>query len=279
MRLDLKKCAPIIRLALAEDIGPGDITAALVPNRPVRADIICRGTGVVCGLPLIREVYRRLGRKVSVQRLVPEGGRVRPGRVVARVRGPIRTVLTGERTVLNFLTALSGIATLTRRFVHAVRGTRARIYDTRKTLPGLRHLSKYAVRMGGGAGHRQGLYDMVLLKDNHITNTGMAHAVRRARKRFPGKKIEVEVETLREFREALEAGPDIIMLDNMDAARMRRAVRMSGQMKKRPQIEASGGISLENVRRAARAGVDRISLGCITHSAPVLDISMEIRPD
>jgi len=258
MRFDEKSALPLIRLALKEDIGSGDVTSRLLPApRKSAAFLIAREPGVVCGLPILPLILKELGGTVRVRLLVREGDPVRAGQRLVKLTGPVRTLLTAERTMLNFLSALSGMATLTRRYVNAVNGTRAGIYDTRKTPPGMRALAKYAVRVGKGKNHRFGLYDMILVKDNHVAELGIAEALRRSRRRYPGLTVEVETENLAQFSEALAASPDIIMLDNI-------------------QLEASGGIILKNVRAVAKTGVDRISVGAITHSSPILDISMEM---
>ena len=265
---------PLVRLALKEDTGRGDATASLIPpGRKGKAVIRSKGRGILCGLPLLKLVFRG----VSIRVLAQDGAAVRLGKIIAELSGPLRGLLTGERTALNFLCALSGIATLTARYVKAVRGTGAKIYDTRKTLPGLRRLAKYAVRAGGGFNHRMGLYDMVLIKDNHLAAESISRFVARARKRRPRLAVEVEVENLRQFREAVESRPDVIMLDNMSLKMMRRAVRLAREMKCRAQLEASGNVTLKNVRAVAQTGVDRIAIGAITHSAPILDMSMEMR--
>jgi nicotinate-nucleotide pyrophosphorylase (carboxylating) len=215
---------------------------------------------------------------VRVQRLVRDGQRVRAGALLMRVRGPARAILSAERVALNFVQRLSGIATLTAQFVAAVRGTRAQILDTRKTTPGWRRLEKYAVRCGGGRNHRFGLFDMVLIKDNHLAAlrgarpNPIAAAVRAARKRFPGLRVEVEADTLAQARQAVEAGADMILLDNMTPRRLRRAVQWIGG---RAVTEASGGVTLRNVRAIARAGVDFISVGALTHSARAVDIGLD----
>jgi nicotinate-nucleotide pyrophosphorylase [carboxylating] (EC 2.4.2.19) len=266
----------LIDLALAEDIGPGDVTseAVLPPDLCLRAHIVAKQAGVVAGLPVAEAVFRRVDPSVHFTPRVGDGARVEAGTVLAEVEGPARSLLAAERTALNFLQRLSGIATLTRRFVDAVAGTRAVILDTRKTHPGHRALEKYAVRMGGGQNHRMGLYDMVLIKDNHIAAAGsITAAVRRARAARPELPIEVEVKDLDELREALELPVDRIMLDNFDLEAIRAAVRIAAG---RVPLEVSGGVTLERVAELAATGVDYISVGALTHSAPALDISMEV---
>jgi nicotinate-nucleotide pyrophosphorylase (carboxylating) len=268
----------ILRLALREDLGHLDATSASLPDgKNGTAQILARKPGVICGLPLVREIYRKIDRRIVVTLTAREGEHVRKEAVVARVRGPVKSILTGERTALNFLTLLSGIATQTRRFVDAVKGTRAGIYDTRKTPPGLRLLAKYAVRVGGGRNHRMGLFDMVLIKDNHVAALGITGAVAGAKKRFPRLKVEVEVETFAQLREALQTAADIIMLDNMDLPRIRKAMRIAKKSGHKALIEVSGRVTLEKVRKIALTGVDRIAVGMgVTHSFEHLDLSMEM---
>ncbi len=274
--IDRQKLDEIIRVALGEDLGEvGDVTTrALFPtSRDVRAAIFCRDSGVIAGIEVAARVFALL-EKVSFQSRVEEGERVEGGQVIAELEGTIEVILLGERTALNFLQHLSGIATLTAQFVEKVEGYPVKILDTRKTTPGLRLLEKEAVRAGGGFNHRFGLYDGVLIKDNHLKALGeIAAAVKSIRSHLPSKKIEVETENLRQVKEALEAGADIIMLDNMDVATMKEAVRIVGG---RVIVEASGGINLENIREIAATGVDWISVGVLTQAAPPLDISLEI---
>ncbi len=274
----LEAAASLIEMALAEDIGPGDATseAVLPDDLCLRGRIVVKARGVIAGLPIAGAVFARVDPSLRFVSLRSDGDRVAPGDVVAEVTGPARGMLSAERTALNFLQHLSGIATLTRAFVDAVAGTRAVILDTRKTHPGYRLLEKYAVRVGGGRNHRMGLYDMVLIKDNHIEAAGsITTAVRRAREAHPDLPIEVEVKDLDELREALEADVDRIMLDNFDLEAMREAVRLTAG---RVPLEASGGITLERVAAVAATGVDFISVGALTHSARALDLSMEVEP-
>jgi quinolinate synthase len=271
----LAAAAPLIELALAEDIGPGDVTSDSVLPGDLILDgrIIAKKAGVIAGLPVAGAVFRRVDPALRFTARLPDGARVRPGDVVAEVSGPARAMLAAERTALNFLQRLSGIATLTRAFVDAVAGSGATILDTRKTHPGYRVLEKYAVRMGGGQNHRMGLYDMVMIKDNHIDAAGsLSAAVERARAAHPDLPIEVEVRSLDELRQALPLGVDRILLDNMDLEQMRAAVELVGGQ---TPLEASGGVTLENVAAIAATGVDYISVGALTHSAPALDLSME----
>ncbi len=269
----------IVDLALTEDIGGGDITTlSTVPvGTPARGTIIAKASGIISGLEVTAAIFKRVDVTTSWTPHVADGQRVEPGDRVADVDGAARSLLTAERVALNLLQRLSGVATLTARYVEAVAGTGARIIDTRKTTPGLRSLEKAAVRDGGGHNHRFGLADGVLIKDNHLAAIGgpdrVARAVRLARERAPHTlRIEVEVTTLDELRQALDAGADVVLLDNMDVATMRRAVDLTDG---RALLEASGGISLETVRAVAETGVDLISVGALTHSAPALDLSLE----
>jgi nicotinate-nucleotide pyrophosphorylase (carboxylating) len=262
-----------LRRALWEDIRSGDATTnSIVPEEAVmNGRIIAKQTGVVAGLDVAREAFRLLDPRASFEPLVSEGARVENRQALARVSGPARALLTGERTALNFLGRMSGIATLTRQFVAAVAGTQAVILDTRKTAPGLRAADKLAVRRGGGQNHRVGLYDMILIKDNHIDFAGsLTEAVRRARAAHTGLDIEVEARTLDDVREALALNVERILLDNMTLEIMREAVALTAR---RAKLEASGNVSLENVRAMAETGVDYISIGALTHSAKVFDVS------
>jgi nicotinate-nucleotide pyrophosphorylase (carboxylating) len=262
-----------IRIALDEDIRTGDVTTdAIVPqDAAMKGQIIAKQAGVIAGLDVARGVYRMVDERVDFEACVPEGARVENRQVLARVSGPARALLTAERTALNFLGRMSGIATLTSQFVAAVAGTGAVILDTRKTAPGLRALDKLAVRRGGGQNHRAGLYDMVLIKDNHIDFAGsLEEAVCRARMASHGLEIEVEARTLGDVSRALSLGVERILLDNMTTAMMRQAVEMNaGQVK----LEASGNVTLTNVRQVAETGVDFISIGALTHSVVVFDVS------
>lgn len=264
-----------IRRALNEDIGPGDVTTESIvpPQALMRGQIIAKQDGIVAGLDVAEAVYHVLDPEVQFQAQVEEGARVQRGQVLALVSGRARSLLTAERTALNFLGRMSGIATLTRQFVEAVAGTKAVILDTRKTAPGLRAVDKLAVRRGGGKNHRFGLYDMALIKDNHIDFAGsIAEAVQRVRTAAPQVEIEVEARTLDEVREALALGVTRILLDNMTLDMLREAVRLVGG---RAKLEASGNVSLENVRAIAETGVDYISIGALTHSAKVFDLSFD----
>ncbi len=262
-----------VRAFLAEDVGDGDVTAdAVVPaDATLEATLLLKEDGVVCGLEVAEAVFRELDPAVRFEPLARDGDRIRGE--VARASGNARALLTGERTALNLLGRLSGIATLTRRYADAVAGTGTVVLDTRKTTPGLRSLEKLAVRAGGGTNHRFGLYDAVLIKDNHLRlGGGVAASVRRARE--TGLPVEVECETLEDVEAALDAGADTILLDNMTPAQLREAVGLVGG---RARTEASGGITLETIREVAATGVDAISVGALTHGARSLDVSMEVR--
>jgi nicotinate-nucleotide pyrophosphorylase (carboxylating) len=265
----------IVAAALAEDVGDGDVTteATVSPDAVGTATLLVKEAGVVCGLDVAERVFRTLDPDIVFERLV-EDGHVATGRTeVARVTGTERAILTGERTALNFLGRLSGVATLTRRYVDAVAGTGASILDTRKTTPGLRLLEKLAVACGGGRNHRAGLYDAVLIKDNHLRAAGsVADAVAGARE-LTDLPVEVECDTLEQVSEALAAGVDAILLDNMTPAELREAVALVAG---RARLEASGGITLDTVREVAETGVDEISVGALTHSARSLDVSLEL---
>lgn len=265
----------IIENALAEDIHTGDVTtlAVLPEPREARARLVAKEELVLAGIDVAVRVFRQLDPRIAVTRHFPEGSVVPAGAVIAEVCGDAASLLQGERVALNLLQRMCGIATQTARYVAALKGTRAHVVDTRKTMPGLRMLDKYAVRVGGGTNHRTGLYDGVLIKENHIAAAGgITEAVRRARAYIPHTmKIEVETETLAEVAEAAAAGADIIMLDNMDNATMREAVHLIAG---RALIEASGGVTLETIRDIAETGVDIISVGALTHSVRAVDISM-----
>lgn len=265
----------LIEQALEEDIHTGDITTrAVVPQRrPAKARLIAKEELVLAGSMIAAKVFLRLNPEIIFKPILDEGERAVAGAVIATVQGDAADLLMGERVALNLLQRMCGIATLTSRFVAAVAGTKARIVDTRKTTPGLRELEKYAVRVGGGINHRTGLYDGVLIKENHIVAAGgIAEAIRRARDYIPHTlKIEIETESLAQVDEALSAHADIIMLDNMNLAEMRTAVQTIAG---RAVVEASGGVNLESVRAIAETGVDIISVGALTHSPRAMDISM-----
>jgi len=268
----------LIEEALFEDIGPGDITSeAVIPDEASStAEIIAKQDLVLAGIIIIREVFRKMDPWVQFTPLAHDGNKVQSGSIIAQVQGKTRSLLAGERVALNLLQHLSGIATHTAKFVEVLKGSRAEILDTRKTLPGLRALEKYAVRMGGGRNHRFGLYDGILIKDNHIAAAGgIIKAMADIRKKVhPLLKIEVEVKTLDEVREAMAAGATMLLLDNMPPNLMKQAVNIVGG---KVLVEASGNVTLENVKAIAATGVDFISSGSLTHSSPAADISMKIK--
>jgi nicotinate-nucleotide pyrophosphorylase (carboxylating) len=270
----------IIRLALEEDIGSGDITTRVTVTEGLRAagQLLAKDEGVISGIEVAGAVFREVDPRIAYQPLVADGERVERGAILGEVSGPARGILTAERTALNILQHLSGVATLTARYVEAIQGTRARIIDTRKTGPGLRLLEKAAVRHGGGHNHRFGLSDGVLIKDNHLAAIGgpdrIARAIAAARGQAPHTlRIEVEVTSVDELEQVLAAGADVVLLDNMSITALREAVERTAG---RAVLEASGGVTLEAVRAIAETGVDLISVGALTHSAPALDISLEV---
>lgn len=267
----------LLRMALEEDIGAGDITtmATITPEAEGKGLFRAKREGVVAGLFLLERIFSLLDTRVRVHCLCRDGDLVKQGTVVAEATGPVRALLLGERTALNFLQRLSGTATLTRAYVDAVKDFTCKIIDTRKTTPGLRTLEKYAVRMGGGMNHRIGLYDAALVKDNHIAAAGsITGAVGKIRGQAPFMaRIEVECTGLKQIQEALDVGAEVIMLDNMSTKEMAEAVRL---VNKRAWVEASGGITIDRVREVAETGVDFISVGALTHSAPALDFNMKI---
>jgi nicotinate-nucleotide pyrophosphorylase (carboxylating) len=265
-----------IRRALEEDIGPGDITTSLlIPDEDIaNGRFIAKGSFILAGIPFVQEVFRILNPSMKWAPFFRDGDKVMKGDTVAEISGKTRTILAGERVSLNILQRLSGIATLTNAYVERVQGLKARIVDTRKTVPGMRFMEKYAVRIGGGHNHRFGLFDGILIKNNHITAVGStSEAVNRAKAAHHLAKIEIEVENLRDLIAAVDAGADIVMLDNMSVSDMGKAVQLvQGKL----LLEASGGITLENVRDIAETGVDMISIGSLTHSAPAVDISLQL---
>jgi nicotinate-nucleotide pyrophosphorylase (carboxylating) len=282
--LDVKLSANEIRVAvkaaLAEDIGSGDATtlATVPPGLTACAVMRAREPLVVAGIEFAEAAFRRLSVKVKIQKMLRDGQRAKPGTALLKISGPARSILTAERVALNFIQRLSGIATLTARFVEAVHGTRAQILDTRKTTPGWRRFEKYAVACGGGRNYRIGLFDMVLIKDNHLAAlrdakpNAIAAAIARTRRKFPKLKVEIEADTLEQVRQALDAGAEIILLDNMSLKQLRAAVKM---VKGQAKTEASGGVNLKTVRVIAQTGVDFISVGALTHSARAVDIGLD----
>lgn len=274
--------APTVAAALAEDIGGGDLTAALIDeDEVVGATIIARESLVLAGHPWATEVFRQLDERILVDWYVEDGQRAETDDVICKLVGPARPLLSGERTALNFLQTLSGTATVTAEYVAAVAGTRARVLDTRKTLPGLRQAQKYAVRCGGGHNHRVGLYDAILIKENHVRGAGsITEALRRAQATAAEVLVEVEVESLDELREALDAGAGRILLDNFSLDDMREAVAINaGYGYVAAELEASGNVSLETIREIAETGVDYISTGAITKNVRAIDLSMLFRID
>lgn len=289
---ELAAALPLVEAALNEDLADGtDLTCAAMVSDDDFAEIHVRSreAGIIAGLPIGELVFQQLAERMGPTRAViwttevADGSPIEPDQVVARAIGPLDALLIGERTVLNFLGHLSGIATLTSRFVSEVAGTQAKILDTRKTLPGWRVLAKYAVRAGGGTNHRMGLYDGVLIKDNHLAawsqqigNSSLAEALRQARTRSPeGISVEVEVDTLAQFRDVIDGAPDIVLLDNMSPEQLCEAVELRNARAAQMQLEASGGIILETVRAIAETGVDRISIGALTHSVKNLDLGFD----
>lgn len=270
----------IVRRALAEDVGSGDVTTlATVPeDMMATASMAAREPLVICGLPLAEAVFQEVSKKIEIQRQAEDGQLAHRRQTLLRLRGPAGAMLTAERVALNFVQRLSGIATSTARFVDAVAGTKARILDTRKTTPGLRQLEKYAVACGGGTNHRAGLFDRVLIKDNHLAAlrqeppNAVEAAVRRAREKYPNLEVEVEADTLEQVEQALLAKADVILLDNMSNEDLRAAVWL---VNGRAKTEASGGVSLASIRAIAETGVDFISVGALTHSARAMDIALD----
>lgn len=269
-----------VRAALAEDLGLGDVTSqATVPAKTTFTVVMrARESLVVAGLAFAETAFRQLAPSVRIKRLARDGQRLKAGAGLLQISGPARAILGAERVALNFVQRLSGVATLTAQYVAAVKGTGAQILDTRKTTPGWRRFEKYAVACGGGRNHRFGLYDLVLIKDNHLAAlrdakpNAVAAAVQRARQKFPRLQVEVEADTLAQVRQAVEAGADIILLDNMAPDQLRRAVRLVAG---RAKTEASGGVNLKTVHVIARTGVDFISVGALTHSARAVDIGLD----
>ena len=276
-------CLRLVEWAIREDLGPaGDITSrTLLPaDLRGRAQFVQRSIGVVAGLPAVAATLESIDGSLHFEQQVSDGTFVQPGQVLATVTGSLRSILTAERVALNFLQRLSGVASLTRRYVDAVTGLVATIVDTRKTTPGWRLLEKYAVRRGGGSNHRMGLYDGVLIKDNHLAALGddLVLAVHRARQELRGFTIECEVDSLEQLERLLPAHPDIVLLDNMTTDQLRAAVKMRNMTDPRITLEASGGVNLTTVRAIAETGVERISVGALTHSAVAQDIGLDFVP-
>jgi nicotinate-nucleotide pyrophosphorylase (carboxylating) len=272
-----------VQAALAEDVGSGDVTSlATVPeSATLEVAMVAREPLVVAGLAFAEEAFRQLSEKLKIEPGAKDGQALGKGDVLLHILGPARAILTAERTVLNFVQRLSGVATLTAQYVKAVSGTQAQILDTRKTTPGWRRFEKYAVKCGGGVNHRIGLFDLVLIKDNHLAalraekHNAITAAVSRARAKYPQLKVEVEADTLEQVVQAVDAGTDIILLDNMSNEQLREAVKLVAG---RAKTEASGGVNLQTVRGIAETGVDFISVGALTHSARAVDIGLDFQP-
>jgi nicotinate-nucleotide pyrophosphorylase (carboxylating) len=283
--LDVSACHNLLRSFLAEDLGAGDITtdAVVSATQRARGEVIAKAPLVLAGIDLFVEVFRLLDSATEAEICCHDGEELKPGQIPARVKASARALLTGERVALNLLQRLSGVATLTQRFVRALAGAGAEILDTRKTTPGLRALEKYAVRVGGGRNHRKDLSEAVLIKENHIRLAGGVSAALAAAQTAKGRAawIEIEVTNLEELRSVFAYGPDVILLDNMNPALVRQAVEQvrTRDPARKIRTEASGGITLGNVREFAEAGVDWISVGALTHSAPAVDLSFEIEPE
>jgi nicotinate-nucleotide pyrophosphorylase (carboxylating) len=275
----------IVRMALEEDLADrGDITsiATVAEDRMTTAQILAREACTVCGLPLVKEVFRQVDERIVLEELIKDGKEAETGEVIARISGPARAILTAERTALNFMQRMTGVATQTRRFTALVKPYGTMILDTRKTTPAMRELEKYAVACGGGSNHRMGLYDRVMIKDNHRAlwaeqrRGDLGAAVEHARSLYPDVMIELEVESVEELKQALPMKPEWVLLDNMTPEMMKQCVELCRGISR---TEASGGITLDNVVAAAAAGVDAISLGCLTHSVRSIDLSLEIESD
>jgi nicotinate-nucleotide pyrophosphorylase (carboxylating) len=284
--IEREATAQLIAMALAEDLGTSsDVTteALIPPDQTGSVEIVARTPGVLAGMPVVQMVIAEVDANVQFSSRAVDGERLAAGQAVGEISGRVRSMLVAERTCLNFLTHLSGVATLTRRYVEAIAGSHADIYDTRKTLPGWRALEKYAVTAGGGKNHRMGLYDMILIKDNHLAgwraakrDHSLAAAIRAAQQHAPaGNDIEIEVDTLEQLADALAGEPDIVLLDNMSLDQMCEAVAMRNERAPGVELEASGGVSLDTVAAIAATGVERISVGALTHSAPALDLAFD----
>lgn len=282
----MKDFIPIIKQALAEDQACFDVTSSsLIPAKArITGHFIAKADGILCGTGIVKEVFTLIDKSCRFTSTVKDGGRIRKGQVFAIIEGPARAVLAGERTALNFIQHLSGVATLTNAYVQLTAGTKAKILDTRKTLPGMRHLQKYAVTCGGGVNHRMDLKEMALIKDNHLQAiSDVTKSVASMRRSHPGLKVEMECENIDQVREALDARVNIIMLDNMTIPLMRTAIKMIRDYSRlhrlpKPDVEISGGVNMKTVRPFAKLGVERISVGALTHSVTALDISLELLP-
>jgi len=271
--MNKKQFYKIINLALKEDVGKKDITSSLIPiNSLAKAQIICQQKAIICGIDFVNRVFAKIDPKIKITWLVKDGAEVHAKKVLCKLTGSARSLLTGERTALNFLQTLSSTATLTNKFVNKLKGTKTKLLDTRKTLPGLRLAQKYAVKCGGGHNHRLGLYDAILIKENHIAACqSITNAVTKAKRLYPNKSIEVEVRNLCELREALATPANIIMLDNFTLKTIRDAVKINNSKAK---LEISGGVNSKNISLLARTGVDYISVGAITKTVIPIELSM-----
>jgi len=281
-----KEIKSLIKLAVAEDLGTGDVTSSITVPAGLKgtARLVTREDIIVCGMDIVAAVLKAYDSRLKLAISIPDGAHAKKGQLLGTITGPMRPLLSAERVVLNFLQHLSGISTATARYAKQTKGTRAFVYDTRKTTPGFRSLEKYAVLCGGGKNHRTGLYDAILIKDNHLAAFGprlaaqLAELVEKAQKIKGIRFFEVEVDSLSQLEEVLKVkGVDIVLLDNFTPAQMKKAVKMRNSLKgKKPQLEASGGITLKTIKAVAKTGVERISVGAITHSAPAVDIGLDI---
>jgi nicotinate-nucleotide pyrophosphorylase (carboxylating) len=271
------KIRHLIELALGEDVGKGDLTSEAIIDQDllVKVAIVAKEEGIIAGLEIAKTVFQKLDPTLVFESSFKDGNKLIKKDIVATIKGRARSILSAERTALNFLQRLSGIATLTSTYVERIKDTRVKILDTRKTTPGLRALEKYAVKIGGGENHRMGLFDMILIKENHIKAVGdISWAIQKTKAKYPNEKIEVETRNLDEVKEAVKSGADWIMLDNMSIEEMKKAVKVIRSSQREIKIEASGRVDLDNVREIALTGVDFISVGALTHSAPALDFSL-----
>jgi nicotinate-nucleotide pyrophosphorylase (carboxylating) len=271
------KIRHLIELALGEDVGKGDLTSEAIIDQDllVKVAIVAKEEGIIAGLEIAKTVFQKLDPTLVFESSFKDGNKLIKKDIVATIKGRARSILSAERTALNFLQRLSGIATLTSKYVERIKDTRVKILDTRKTTPGLRALEKYAVKIGGGENHRMGLFDMILIKENHIKAVGdISWAIQKTKAKYPNEKIEVETRNLDEVKEAVKSGADWIMLDNMSIEEMKKAVKVIRSSQREIKIEASGRVDLDNVREIALTGVDFISVGALTHSAPALDFSL-----
>ncbi len=270
----------LIRMSLMEDLGPGDATTSITVNdgQVIRAEISAREPGVVAGLPLLDILFEQMNTQVNIETIAPDGTPVQVGDVVAVLEGPAASILTGERILLNFMQNLSGIASLTSLYVAQVKGTHCKVLDTRKTLPGYRHLAKYAVRCGGGHNHRMGLYDRIMLKDNHWAAAGnrVADLVAAGRQQYPKLAIEVEVDTIDQLNQVLKLNVEWIMLDNFSFAETQQAVQLRNEAQSNSMLESSGNVTLETIGGYSQAGVDAASVGRLTHSIQALDLGLDM---